>query len=139
MKADLTSRVLPRYETKLAALLPTLHMIQYANGWIPGQAMLEIAAFLNLQPSEVMDTASFYEEYWIKPRGRQIVSICRSIACEACNYQAISEAAKASLGLDIGETTDVAAQNPAIVDRMLRIMREQHVPSKLYPFKALDN
>jgi NADH-quinone oxidoreductase subunit E len=106
MKAELTSVMLPRYETKLAALLPTLHMVQHAYGWIPGQAMLEIAAFLELAPSEVLDTASFYEEYWIKPRGRQIVSICRSIACEACNYQVISEAAKSSLGIDVGETTD---------------------------------
>lgn len=106
MRADMVQRVMPRYETKLAALLPALHMIQHEYGWIPGQAMLEIAELLEIQPSEVMDTASFYEEYWIKPRGKQIVSVCRSIACEACNYQAISEAAKVSLGVDIGETTD---------------------------------
>lgn len=106
MRAELTGRIMPRYETKLAALLPALHMIQHAYGWIPGQAMIEIAQLLEIQPSEVMDTASFYEEYWIKPRGKQIVSVCRSIACEACNYQAITQAAKASLGVDVGETTD---------------------------------
>lgn len=43
-----------------------------------------------------------------------------------------------NLAVDIGETTDVAGQNPAIVETMLRIMREQHTPSKLYPFKAID-
>lgn len=43
-----------------------------------------------------------------------------------------------NLAKDIGETTDVAAAHPAIVERMTRIMREQHTPSKLYPFKALD-
>src|ERR1019366_2913924 len=42
------------------------------------------------------------------------------------------------LAKDISETTDVSAQHPEVVERMLRIMREQHSPSKLYPFKALD-
>lgn len=43
-----------------------------------------------------------------------------------------------NLASDVGETTDVAAQNPAIVERIQRIMRDQHVPSKLFPFKAID-
>lgn len=43
-----------------------------------------------------------------------------------------------NLAKDIGETTDVAAANPAVVERALRIMREQHVPSKAFPFKAID-
>ncbi len=43
-----------------------------------------------------------------------------------------------NLAKDIGETTNVAAENPAIVERALRIMREQHVPSKLFAFKAID-
>ena len=43
-----------------------------------------------------------------------------------------------NLAKDISETTDVAAQHPDIVERMLGIMRAQHTPSKLYPFKALD-
>jgi len=42
------------------------------------------------------------------------------------------------LAKDVGETTDVAAANPMIVQRIERIMREQHVPSKLFPFKAID-
>lgn len=39
-----------RYQTKLAALLPTLHMLQHEYGWIPHQAMLEAANFLQLAP-----------------------------------------------------------------------------------------
>ena len=39
---------------------------------------------------------------------------------------------------DIGETTDVAAQHPDIVQKMDRLMREQHVPSKEFPFPAID-
>lgn len=106
MRDELTRVYLPRYETKLAALLPTLHMVQHAEGWIPPQAMLEIAGFLEISPAQVIDTASFYEEYWLKPRGKHLISVCRSIACEVCGHEAVTQAVKDKLGIDVGETTD---------------------------------
>lgn len=106
MKERLTRDMLPRYEVKAGALLPCLHEVQHAYGWIPPQAMLEIAEFLSLDPSLVLDTASFYEEYWLKPKGEHLVSVCRSIACEFCGQPEISKAIKDYLNLDVGETTD---------------------------------
>lgn len=106
LKQRLSERVLPRFETKLAALLPVLHEIQHECGWIPPQAMIEIADFLDLKPADVVDTASFYEEYWLKPKGRRLVQVCRSIACEFCGQPAITDAIRAYLGIDVGETTD---------------------------------
>lgn len=106
MRSELTERYLPRFETKHAALLPALHQIQHAYGWVPEQAMLEIAEFLELPPAEVVDTATFYEEYWLRPKGRHVVAVCRSIACEFCGQPEITEACKAKLGVDVGETTD---------------------------------
>jgi NADH-quinone oxidoreductase subunit E len=106
MKSRLKVEVLPRYETTMAALLPVLHTIQHEYGWIPPQAMVEIAEFLKLKPADVIDTASFYEEYWLKPKGKHLVAVCRSIACEFCGQPKISDAIKAHLGIDIGETTD---------------------------------
>jgi NADH-quinone oxidoreductase E subunit len=106
MKEALSKDVLPRYETKLAALLPCLHAVQHAHGWIPPQAMLEIAEFLAIKPSDVIDTASFYEEYWLRPRGKHLIQICRSIACEFCGHQQITDAVREKLGIEVGETTD---------------------------------
>ncbi len=106
MRKDLTERYLPRYERKMAALLPALHMVQHEYGWVPFQAMEEIAELLEITAAEVYDTASFYEEYWLKPKGRHLVSVCRSIACEFCGQQEITEAVKSALGIDVGETTD---------------------------------
>lgn len=102
---DLTARVLPRYETTLAALLPALHMIQHEYGWVPPQAMLEIAEFLRIEPAQVYDTATFYEEYSLKPKGRHTIAVCRSIACEFCGQRELTDACKAKLGIDVGETT----------------------------------
>jgi NADH-quinone oxidoreductase E subunit len=106
MKEKLTKEMLPRYETKLAALLPALHAVQHEHGWIPQQAMLEVAEFLGVTPAEVIDTASFYEEYWLKPKGRHLIQVCRSVACEICGQPGITDAVREKLGIDVGETTD---------------------------------
>src|ERR1043165_9808246 len=106
MKDHLTREILPRYENPMGAMLPCLHAIQHEYGWIPPQAMLEIAEFLKVKPAEVIDTASFYEEYWLKPKGKHLIAVYRSIACEFCGQPKVTDAIKAHLGIDVGETTD---------------------------------
>lgn len=105
MKIDLTTRYFPRYPTKRAVLLPALHAVQHAYGWIPVQAMEEIGAFLELAPAEVMDTATFYEEYWLKPKGDYLLQVCRSLSCEICGSRQITAHLQKTLKLEPGETT----------------------------------
>lgn len=106
MRKELVETIIPRYERKQGATMPALHMIQHAYGHVPHQAMVEIAELLDLKPADVIDTASFYEEYWLHRRGKHLVQVCRSIACEVCGHKDITEACKAKLGIDVGETTD---------------------------------
>jgi NADH:ubiquinone oxidoreductase subunit E len=105
MRRELREVYRPRYAEAKGALLPALHMIQHEYGWIPAQAMKEVAAELGIPPADVYDTVSFYEEYWTKRKGAHLVSVCRSIACEFCNATACTEAIKAELGIDVGQTT----------------------------------
>lgn len=106
MRDRLSREILPRYETTMGALLPVLHEIQHAYGWIPAQAMQEVAGFLSITPSDVIDTVTFYEEYWTHPKGEHVVAVCRSIACEFCGQGAVTQACKDKLGIDVGQTTD---------------------------------
>lgn len=105
MRSELTERYLPRFEKKQGALLPALHMIQHHYTWIPAQAMEEIGEFLGLAPAEVIDCASFYEEFHLKPRGEHMIAVCRSIACEFCDHKAITDVCRERLGIEVGETT----------------------------------
>ncbi|HEX8877476.1 MAG TPA: NADH-quinone oxidoreductase subunit NuoE [Phycisphaerales bacterium] len=105
MRQHLSQHIVPRYERKMGALLPTLHEVQHTYGWIPPAAMMEVAEFLEIKPADVIDTASFYEEYWLKRKGKHLVSVCRSIACEFCGQPKITQAVKDALGIDVGETT----------------------------------
>lgn len=105
MKDQLTRKYFPRYPTKRAVLLPALHLIQHANGWIPMQALEEVAAFLELPPAEVLDTATFYEEYWLRPKGQYLLQMCRSISCELCGSRELTDHLSAKLEVEQGETT----------------------------------
>jgi NADH-quinone oxidoreductase E subunit len=105
MKQHLREKYFPRYPTKRAVLLPALHYIQHTYNWIPMQAIAEVAEFLEIAPAEALDTASFYEEYWLKPKGKYLLQVCRSLACEICGHKQLVDHIKSKLGIEVGETT----------------------------------
>lgn len=105
MKAALAERYFKRYPNKKAALLPVLHHVQHAYNWIPTQALEEIAAFLEMSPAEVMDTATFYEEYWLKPKGAYLLQVCRSLSCEICGAFDLIDHLRRKLNIEPSETT----------------------------------
>ena len=105
LKRRLAEKYFPRYPNKRAVLLPALHEIQHAYNWIPMQAMEEIAAFLEMSPAEVLDTATFYEEYWLKPKGEYLLQVCRSLSCEICESRKLTDYLIEKLNLQEGETT----------------------------------
>ncbi len=95
----------PRYETKRAALLPALHIVQNALGHVGHQAMAEIAEVLEIPPSAVLDTMSFYTHYWDHPKGRKVIVACRSLSCEVTGGPAVLQAIKDELGIEEHGTT----------------------------------
>ncbi len=95
----------PRYETKRAALLPALHIVQNALGHVSPQAMKEIAEVLGIPPSSVLDTMSFYTHFWDHPKGRKVIVACRSLSCNMTGAEAVLKAIKEELGIGEHETT----------------------------------
>lgn len=105
MKAELERDILPRYPTRRAALLPVLHAIQHKHHWLAYQALEEAAEFLGLAPSEVLDTATFYEEFFLRPRGRYLVQVCQSLSCELLGQRPLLQRISDKLGVEPGQTT----------------------------------
>ena len=95
----------PRYETKRAVLLPALHIVQDALGHVPWQAMEEIAEVLEIHPSDVIDTISFYTHFWMHPKGEKVITVCRSLSCEIMGGTAVLDELKMQLGIGEHETT----------------------------------
>jgi NADH-quinone oxidoreductase subunit E len=74
---------LPRYPSKQAVTLPALHIVQDALRCVPLEAIKEIADLLDLHPSEVYDTMTFYGFFRTEkdPLGQTRLWVCRSLAC----------------------------------------------------------
>ncbi|MEZ6062937.1 MAG: NAD(P)H-dependent oxidoreductase subunit E [Planctomycetaceae bacterium] len=73
----------PKYPNKRAVTLPALHIVHDAQRCVSRQAIVEIAELLELHPSEVHDTMSFYNFFKPEqnPLGTHRVWVCRSISC----------------------------------------------------------
>lgn len=103
---DAIRALFPRYPTRQAVTLPALHLVSERLGYVPTQAVVEIAELLELVPAQVQDTLSFYGFFkQDKPLGRVRVWVCRSIACAACGSEELLEYLCEKLGIRPGETT----------------------------------
>ncbi len=96
----------PRYPNRRAVVLPALHAVQEALGYVPTQAVAEIAEMLGLAPAEVQDTLSFYGFFkQDAPVGTTRVWACRSLSCAARGGEDLLEYLCDKLGVRPGETT----------------------------------
>lgn len=96
----------PRYPTKQAVTLPALHVVQERLGYVPPEAVEEIAELLEIAPAQVQDTLSFYGFFkQDKPLGKARIWVCRSIACAACESEGLIAYLSEKLGIAPGETT----------------------------------
>ncbi|MEM5500252.1 formate dehydrogenase subunit gamma [Ahrensia kielensis] len=86
-------------------MLPILHSIQSAFGYVPENAVPLIADALNISKAEVHGVISFYHDFREAPAGRHIVKICRAEACQAMGANTLADETLAKLGLDWHGTT----------------------------------
>lgn len=105
MRASLEKEVVIRYPNRQGATMPVLHAVQDRHGWLPMQAIEEIADFLKLPASTVLDTATFYEEYLLEKPGKYVIWICQSLSCELMGEGTLTRRIVDKLGIEPGQTT----------------------------------
>ncbi|MBX3398773.1 MAG: NAD(P)H-dependent oxidoreductase subunit E [Gemmataceae bacterium] len=98
---------LPRYPRKQAVTLPALHLVHDEYRTVSNEAIVEIAEILELHPSEVHDTMTFYE--FFKHDGDQLgkarLWVCRGLACMLRGAYELIDHCEAKLGVKCGERT----------------------------------
>jgi len=88
-----------------SALLPLLHLVQAEFLWVPTSAMDQVAAYLNIQPIEVYEVATFYTMYFLKPQGKYALEVCRTGPCCLVGAEKILSHLEDKLGVKEGEVT----------------------------------
>ncbi len=98
--------LLPQYPRPMAALLPSLHLVQaQLGGHISHDAELDVAEALAIPATRVREVVSFYTMFSDRPRGRHHVKICRNLPCQLRGADRIIARAEEVLGVRCGETT----------------------------------
>ena len=107
---DIKTRItnlLPRYPRKQAVTLPALHLVHDEYRTVSTEHIVEIAGLLDLHPSEVHDTMTFYE--FFKHDGNKLgktrLWVCRGLACHLRGAYELLEHCQDKLGVKCGETT----------------------------------
>jgi len=88
-----------------SALLPLLHLVQAEFLWVPTSAMDQVAEYLNIQPIEVYEVATFYTMYFLKPQGKYALEVCRTGPCCLVGAEKILDHLESKLGVKEGEVT----------------------------------
>ncbi|MEW5883579.1 MAG: NADH-quinone oxidoreductase subunit NuoE [Armatimonadota bacterium] len=99
--------LLTHYPDKKSAMLPALWIAQREyGGWLPREALLEVAVRLGRSYAEVEGVATFYTMYHVgHPVGRHVIEVCTCLSCHLCGAYRIAEYLRERLGIDWGETT----------------------------------
>lgn len=90
-------------------LLPILHAVQAAFGYVPRDALPVIAELLNLSRAEVHGVMSFYHDFREDPAGRHVLKLCRAEACQAMGADRVAAHVRGRLGIEWHETTQDGA------------------------------
>ena len=99
------SAALKKHSNTEGGLLPILHEVQDALGYIPSDAVDIIGKTINRSRAEVHGVISFYHHFRNHKPGKHIIQVCRSEACQAMGAEGVIENLKAKLAIDFHETT----------------------------------
>ena len=94
-----------RYPSKQSAIIPALWAVQHEQGYVTKEAMGEIAQILDLPPSLIEATASFYSMFLSRPEGRHDVVICVNAPCMLRGADDMASYLGQQLGVRDGQTT----------------------------------
>jgi NADH-quinone oxidoreductase subunit E len=104
---DAIQAIADQYPVRRSAIMPALHLAQERyDGWLPPEALREVADALDLTPAYVQAVASFYDMYHLEPVGRHEIAVCTNVSCALEGAQDVLEAFERELGVTAGGTTE---------------------------------
>jgi NADH-quinone oxidoreductase subunit E len=99
-----------QYPRSRSAVLPALRLAQEEHdGWLPPEALREVADALDETPAYCLSIASFYDMLNLEPVGRHVVEVCTNLSCALAGAQAVLDAFGEELGVQPGGTTEDGA------------------------------
>jgi NADH:ubiquinone oxidoreductase subunit E len=74
-------KILNDYHLNKGTIISILQDIENSFGYIPEEAVIWFSKKLDIPASRFFGTATFYSQFHLKPRGKNIITVCRGTAC----------------------------------------------------------
>ncbi|MCP4632491.1 MAG: NADH-quinone oxidoreductase subunit NuoE [candidate division Zixibacteria bacterium] len=93
------------YPTRMAAIMPVLHLVYDEKGYLSSEYLNEAAEVLGVSSLDMNETASFYTLFPKHKVGEYLIQVCKNISCALMGADSLIEYLQDKLGIKIGETT----------------------------------
>lgn len=100
-----TKEILAHMGSERSNLIPVLQQVQEALGYLPPDAMVEVARFLKIAEIDVYSVATFYNQFRLTPPGKHSVRVCMGTACHVKGGHITLAAWERRLKIGPGETS----------------------------------
>lgn len=88
-----------------SAVMAALRIAQEEKGWLAGETIDFVAAYLGMPAIAAYEVASFYNMYDLQPVGRYKITVCTNLPCALSGGVHAADYLKEKLGIDFNETT----------------------------------
>ncbi len=97
--------ILAKYEGKKGSLIPILQDAQNAYGYLSKELLEYIAQKTQVPISHIYGVVTFYSQFHLNPRGKNVIRVCQGTACHVRGGKTILKALEDYLNIKAGETT----------------------------------
>ena len=101
-------KIIEKYPSgrKQSAVIPLLDLAQRQNkGWLNKKSLEKVAETLSMSFIRVLEVATFYSMFNLKPIGKNYIQICRTTPCWLRGSDKLLNIAKELTGCSLGETS----------------------------------
>lgn len=108
LSEDTRTRILAeasRYPKRRTALLPALKLAQEEVGWLPPEAVAEVASLVGVSSAAANELLTFYTMLRDRPGGTAHVEVCVQLPCAIAGGETLLRKLSEALGIAPGETT----------------------------------
>lgn len=91
-------------ERRRSALIQALYLVQKQQGYISRRAMEYVSRLIDVTPAEVEDVASSYTMFYMRPVGKYVLQVCRTLSCALNGAERVTDVLSRKLGIKPGET-----------------------------------
>jgi NADH-quinone oxidoreductase subunit E len=104
--ADRIERIFAKYPDKRSGVMDLMYLAQEEYGWLPEEAMREVAELCEIDPTQVYSLAGFYTMYSEKPKGKYWFQVCTDLPCALRGADRFYQNLCEYLGVEDGGTTE---------------------------------